>query len=207
MHLSAVILPTAEVFVCGGVVTPGLVGPANDRRDNAPVFDPEMLVRRDNGAWAWSKVRLAKSSIPRNYHSTALLMPDGRVWTAGSNIGGRPGGVNQRKLQVEIYEPWYMCRERPIIRGSFTEVEAGGRIHVRVKSKRKIVRLAIVRCGSSTHSFNGDERYIGLADVTHDGDLCKGSLLRNGTAVPGYYLLFAINDEGVPSAGKFIRVR
>lgn len=204
LNLNAVILPTADVFVCGGVVSRGLL---NGKEDNGPVFDPEMLVRRATGVWDWSKVRLAKSSIPRNYHSTALLMPDGRVWTAGSNIGGRPGGVGSRRLEIEIYEPWYMCRERPIIRGSFTEVEPGGRLHVRVKSKRKITRLAIVRCGSSTHAFNGDQRYVGLADVTHNGGLCEGSLLRNGTAVPGYYLLFAITDEGVPSVGKFIRVR
>lgn len=203
MYVSAVILPTAEVFVCGGVVVPGLI---NGNEDNSPVLDPEMLVRNPNGAWRWSRIRRAASSIPRNYHSTALLMPDGRVWTAGSNIGGVPGGTAFRRLQIEIYEPWYMCRQRPVIRAWTTEVQAGTRIQVKVHPRWLITRLAIIRCGSFTHAFNGDQRYVGLADITRSGDSYVGRVPQRDIAIPGYYLLFAVTDEGVPSLGKFIRV-
>jgi hypothetical protein len=134
-------------------------------------------------------------------------MPDGRVWTAGSNKRGEPGGENARRLEVEIYEPWYCCRERPVIREWPRSVRTGERTLVRVKSKRPITRLAILRAGSATHAFNPDQRYVGLQNVLHlESNLYVGEVPSPDIAIPGYYLLFALTDENVPSTGKFIRV-
>ena len=47
-------------------------------------------------------------SVPRLYHSGALLLPDGRVFVSGS--GGDPGVTDQKSAQ--IYSPPYMFKGR-----------------------------------------------------------------------------------------------
>jgi len=209
VHATAVLLPSAEVFVCGGV--------EDIAKDSTAVLDPELLVRhwsaeRQEWIWRWSNRPLAAATVPRNYHSTALLMPDGRVWTAGGSIDSKFGAHNPpsrrvRRLEVEIYEPWYYCAERPIIREWPSSVRAGQRIVVRVKSGPPVTRLAIIRAGSVTHSFNGDQRYVGLADLTRNGDVYVAKVPAAHLAIPGYYLLVACTKDNVPSVGQFMQVR
>ncbi len=199
-HCHATILPTAEVLVTGGVENPS--------DDGTTVAVPELLTRTTAGDWIWAGSPLANSTVVRNYHSTALLMPDGRVWTAGGNKGAQSGDVTVRQLEVEIYEPWYMCAERPVIRSAPSSVNAGQRVIVRVKSPAPIARLALLRCGSATHAFNPDQRYVGLRNVLRESDdLYLGEVPSADIAVPGYYMLFAVTDGNVPSHGVFIRVR
>ena len=86
-NLNVVLLPTAEVLVCGGVVDGG--------DDNTAVKEAELYrfdptTNTDN----WSVLPPAR--VGRNYHSVALLMPDERVWTAGSNINSQQGYNNRR---------------------------------------------------------------------------------------------------------------
>jgi hypothetical protein len=193
-----VILPTAEVLIVGGVEDKG--------NDDTNVLDPELL-HLEAGKWRWKGDKLAPATIVRNYHSTALLMPDGRVWTSGGNVKGEPGSRNKRHLEVEIYEPWYCCRERPRIHSWPGAAHAGQRVLVRVWSRDPITRLALVRAGSSTHAFNPDQRYVGLSNVvTESNDLYIGEVPTSDIAVPGYYLLFACTDKNVPSQGVFVQV-
>jgi hypothetical protein len=195
---NAVILPTAEVFFCGGV---------EGELDNTSVFDPEMLVRTSPNQWKWDAVPFARSTVVRNYHSTALLMPDGRVWTAGSSINHFSGGPAVRRLEVEIYEPWYTCAARPVIRAWPGSAHAGQRIIVRVKSPQPIERLAILRAGSVTHAFNTDQRYVGLSNVKPlENDEYSGEIPSSDIAIPGYYLLYACTGGNIPSKGVFIQV-
>ncbi|MGI8335145.1 galactose oxidase-like domain-containing protein [Actinomadura scrupuli] len=196
INLNAVILPSCEVILVGGV--------EKSDDDDTAVHDPELLSRA-SGTWAWSTRRLAPSTIVRNYHSTALLMPDGRVWTAGSNRNALPGPEAVRRLEMEIYEPWYVCAERPLITAAPDTVHAGERFTVRVKSKEEVTRLALVRCGSSTHSFNPDQRFLGLKPV-HEGDALTAVAPSSDILIPGYYLLFACTKRNVPSEGVFVGV-
>jgi hypothetical protein len=199
VNCNAVLLPTAEVLIIGGVEDQG--------NDDTAVLDPELLRRDDSGAWKWSSTKLAPATVVRNYHSTALLMPDGRVWTSGGNIKGAPGGPSVRHLEVEIYEPWYCCLERPEIHEWPTQVHAGHRVLVRVRSRHPIQRLALLRAGSATHAFNPDQRYIGLTNVVHESnDLYIGEVPPSDITIPGYYLLFACTKENVPSPGVFTQI-
>jgi hypothetical protein len=195
---NAVILPTAEILIVGGV---------EDRdHDSTGVLDPEML-HREAGAWKWKAERLAPASVVRNYHSTALLMPDGRVWTAGGNVDAKPGWIKVRHREVEIYEPWYCCEERPRIFGWPSAARAAQRVLVRVWSRNPIARLALVRAGSATHAFNPDQRYVGLSEVRlESNDLYIGQVPSSDIAIPGYYLLFACTDRNVPSQGVFMQI-
>ncbi len=192
-----VLLASGEVLVCGGVQDAG--------QDTTAVHQPELLVRGAAG-WGWDPSAFAAATVPRNYHSTALLLPDGRVFTGGGSINANQGGADVRRLEVELYEPWYVCRPRPRIVGAPLTVRSGQRLVVDVRGPGPIDRLALVRCGSTTHGFNSDQRYLGLvAD-----EIAPGRHLARvpapAVAVPGYYLLFALTEAGVPSAAVFLRV-
>jgi hypothetical protein len=110
LHACSVILPTGEIFVCGGINATG--SSADPSLDSKGVLVPEVYNPYSN---TWDVIREAASTV-RNYHSVALLMPDGRVWTAGSDhdaqIGAGPpppGNIDVRNLDIEIYEPWYFA--------------------------------------------------------------------------------------------------
>ena len=151
-NLNAVLLPTGEVFVSGGV--------AKLDNDDTAVLTAEMYDPNSN---TWEVLEAAE--VVRNYHSVALLMPDGAVWTAGSNENGKPG-VTTRKLDIEIYEPWYFSRPRPdlIAVPSSMSYARGteGAIAVKVARTDVISEVAIVRTSSTTHAFSSDQRYVQL---------------------------------------------
>jgi hypothetical protein len=86
LNSSLVLLPSGEVLLTGGV--------ADEADDSTAQRDPEMLVLR-SGEWTWETAVLARATVPRNYHSTALLTPQGRVFTAGSNINKKSNSTTR----------------------------------------------------------------------------------------------------------------
>jgi hypothetical protein len=199
-HANAVLLPTGEVLVCGGVRT---TGPGSDATAvlQTEVFDPQ------TNSWTTHPA----ASVVRNYHSVALLMPDGRVWTAGGNRDGQQSfpspGVDNRELRIEIYEPPYVTASRPQILWAPAAVGWEQSFDVETTQVEDITRVAAVRAGSVTHSFDFDQRYVGLEFSRAAGNwLSVRAPLNPAIAPPGYYLLFTINRSGIPSAGRFMRV-
>lgn len=218
-HANATILPTGEVFVSGGRSELG--GSLEETAvTQGEIYDPF------TGEWR----TVASTNVKRDYHSVALLMPDGRVWHAGTSIDGRQG-LKLQKEEVDIYEPWYYDETRPVIH-SMTGPEdpvypdapmmhPHDRVTVAVDHSRDIEKFALVRAGSATHAFNPDQRYIELEKlrrapiVVQPPDLPAGVRRRvvilksppsSSIAPPGNYMLFAIDDRGVPSVGRFIRI-
>ncbi|WP_170990737.1 glyoxal oxidase [Herbidospora galbida] len=192
-----VLLPSGEVLLCNGV--------EDGADDDTAVLEPEIL-KNVGAGWEWDQNAFPRAGVPRNYHSTALLMPDGRVFTGGGNIDAKPGGQEVRRLNLEIYEPWYVCRNRPRLLNVPDRVSNGQTLNVDVRGVEPIDRLALVRCGSATHAFNSDQRYIGL--IAHEVEPGRYSVKIPSTvvAVPGYYLLYACTQDRVPSKGVFIRI-
>lgn len=197
MHSNVVLLPSGEVLVCGGV--------ENRDDDDTAVLPPELLVPTPTG-WAWDAGDFAPATVPRNYHSTALLMPDGRVFTGGGNVNAAQGRADVRRLEVEVYAPWYLCPPRPRIVGAPSAVLVGQRLEVDVRGPGPITRLALVRCGSATHGFNPDQRYLGLVAEETAEQHYVARIPAAAVAIPGYYLLHACTADGVPSPGVFLRV-
>lgn len=211
-HASAVLLPTGEVLVCGGLV--------NDGDDTTHVFTPELY---DPVSETWSQLP-SQATIPRGYHSVALLMPDGRVWTAGGSIdkkyafhspitdaAGNITGYNDipdhRQLHVEIFEPDYYTATRPTITVAPAAVRTGEHFVVNTPDAAQISRAAMVRSGSMTHAFNSDQRYVELVISQKDaGRVYLEAPPSAAIAPPGMYLLFLIDQAGVPSEGVFVRV-
>jgi Domain of unknown function (DUF1929) len=200
-NLNTVLLPTGRVFVCGGVEghldEPGVFERHNELAVNeAELYDSELD--------EWSV--LESASVVRNYHSVALLMPDGRVGTASSNKDCKPG-VNE--LRIEVYEPDYYARsDRPVVTQAvvqlthFWDLDC---IRISTPQASTIERVAMIRIGSVTHGFNSDQRYVGLSSYESDGEVVA-ALPPSAIAIPGYYLLFVIDVNGIPSIGQFVQI-
>ncbi|MFE7332312.1 galactose oxidase-like domain-containing protein, partial [Streptomyces sp. NPDC057565] len=196
-NLNAVLLPSSEVFISGGV--------ANKEDDNTRVRTAEMY-HPDSNTWD----RLQDATVVRNYHSVALLMPDGAVWTAGSNMNGKPG-TDTRELRIEIYKPWYFGRQRPQLisapeRMAYAQ-EPEDAITVEVARADTIKEVSVIRTSSTTHAFSSDQRYVELLFSVVDAQhLLVIPPPAGGIAPPGVYLMFILDSARVPSHGRFITI-
>jgi hypothetical protein len=166
----------------------------------------------------WSTA--AACTVARNYHSVALLMPDGRVWIAGSNVGSnwsfhniadfthhlpetaQQDSVDNRELRIEIFEPWYFGRaDRPAITASPSVAVLGTAFNVDTPQGATVNRVVALRAGSVTHAFNGDQRFVGLPFTRRPGGLTVTLPANANLMPPGPYLLFVLNQTAAPEAG------
>ena len=201
-NATAVILPTGQVLVNGGVrLTMGTAGP--ELVDDNAVLTPE-LFDPDTGTWS----ALPAGTVPRNYHSSAVVLPDGRVWTAGSNKNTWLGAQFVER-RMEILSPWYCWPtvRRPVVIDVPPLIRPRETFAIQVDDAASIGRVALLRTGSVTHCFSSDQRYIVLDFQQADADrLTVTAPPDTRIAPPGYYLLFVIDTSGAPSEGRFLRI-
>jgi hypothetical protein len=208
-HASATILPTGDVLMTGGA------DPANDQ---SGVMEPELYHTPIDhatgtpsyaaGPGSWDTLA-EPATVLRNYHSGALLMPDGRIWTAGGNSPTQPDtppGTNQEL--IEIFDPPYPAGTRPSILSCPTVVAYGDQFAVDSPDAPHISAVTLLRCGSSTHAFNPDQRCIFLAFTAESATRLRVSAPPGGTiAPPGNYMLFLVDDGGRPCQyASFLRL-
>lgn len=189
------LLPDGNVLVTGGGKNTG--GGANP---SLPVLDAELW---SPGSERWTTMAAMQKS--RQYHSTALLLPDGRVVVAGS---GRFAGAPD-ELTAEIYSPGYLFRgPRPSITSAPTStVGYGNRFTVNSPDAGQIASATLVRPGAVTHAYDQSQRFLNLTFTTGVGALTITAPANANLAPPGYYLLFVVNTNGVPSVGSFVRLQ
>lgn len=189
-----VMLPTGEIFVEGGVEV------END--DGTGVRDAE-LYNPYTDAW----FVLPKAKIVRNYHHVSLLMPNGAVYVGGSDINANTG-LDSRHFEIEIFKPWYFCRTRPFLKTVPAKAHHGENITITTPDAAKIAKAVIVKCGTTTHNFNVDQRMIELPIRRSDkpGTLSLKIPSNVNMVIQGYYLLFILDGDNVPSEGKFIQI-
>lgn len=181
----AVLLPDGTVLVVGGRTSSSTTNPQ-------PVLIPELY---DPVAGTWRN--LAAHQIPRRYHSTTLLLPDGRVLAAG--------GDNQ--ASGEIFSPPYLFRgTRPSIVSAPSAVTYGGTFSVEFTSSHGQNTLVLIRASSATHSINMGQRYVSLGQVGPGGIVSVTAPANGNVAPPGYYMLFAVDVGGVPSVARMVRI-
>lgn len=220
-YSSGVLLPTGQVMAFNGgelddVILPGSAPSVRQ----AELFDPE------TNTWT----PLAHGSRDRVYHNTAILLPDGSVlvgghspvnWAyagRGTNATHDTGltGANFRDPSFEIYKPPYLfAGDRPVIKTAPHSAIIGGTIGVTVApGSPGIEKVVLMRLPAQTHTVDADMRAIELDPIGASGSgpgfLIEGANLTIKTpdnpAVlpPGYYYIFAISADGVPSVAKII---
>ncbi|MFO1340650.1 MAG: galactose oxidase early set domain-containing protein [Burkholderiaceae bacterium] len=193
---NATILADGKVWVNGGSSTGNdLVG----ARYDSETWDPA------TGQWTQG----ATATKARLYHSISMLMPDGYVLTGA---GGAPGPVAQ--LNAEIYWPPYLYKTdgsgqpavRPGILTAPTTATWGQNIAVGMNNKNTVARMTLVRFGAVTHAFSNEQRFQDLV-FTQNGKNISATLPSSANnAPPGFYMLFAIDAQGVPSKAKVLRL-
>ena len=191
--VNSVVLPNGKVMIVGGSQVDNKLRGASYRPE---IWDP------DTERWSL----MAPAAKPRLYHSTALLLKDGRVLVAG---GGAPGPV--KNTNAEIFSPPYLFNgsgiaARPKILNAPLEAPYGSRIQVRFRSNEMISRVTLIKTGAVTHSFNMEQRFLELSFSETDSGIQVNIPTSPNNATPGHYLLHLINSNGVPSEAHIIRI-
>jgi galactose oxidase len=195
-YANGVVLPNGQVLIVGGQTY------AQSFSDDNSVLVPELW---DPASETFTQ--LAPMQTPRNYHSVALLLPDGRVF-----VGGGGGcGCSADHPDAEIFSPPYLFNSdgspanRPKIVSAPSSAQLGST--VAVTTNADISTFAILRLSAATHTVNNDQRRIPLSFTSGPGYQYTLSVPGDaGVAVPGYYLLFAITANGTPSVGYMIHI-
>ncbi|WP_314195377.1 galactose oxidase-like domain-containing protein [uncultured Arthrobacter sp.] len=197
-YANGVALPDGQVIVIGGKGTSETVTDTGARM-SPEIWNPE------TGLWT----TLAPMAIPRAYHSVATLLPDGRVFAGGGGLCA--GACNTNHLDGQIFTPPYLLdengapRARPKILSAPTTAENGTTISV--TTGEPITKFSLMRMSTVTHSVNTDQRRIPLTATSVSGNTASLNLPADpGVLVPGNYLLFAMNDLGVPSVATTIGI-
>jgi hypothetical protein len=191
-HLNATILPTGQVLVTGGTSGTGFSDEARAVHA-AELWDPS------TGSWTM----LASNSVVRVYHSTSLLLRDGRVLHTGS--GDAAGNADH--FDAELYSPPYLFKgPRPKISTAPSKVNYGATFFIGTADPAAIKRVTWIRLGSVTHAFDSNQRFNELSFVTTTGGLNVTAPSSRNLAPPGHYMLFILNGNGVPSTAKVIRI-
>ncbi|MCX4577174.1 galactose oxidase early set domain-containing protein [Streptomyces sp. NBC_01571] len=187
MYVSAVLLPDGKVLETGG----GL----HNRAD--PVYEASIY---DPASSTFDPV--AADPEARGYHSSAFLLPDGRVMATGDNPGNGTWNHN-----VSLYTPPYLFKgTRPAITSVIDNEWVYGDTQ-RITVDRPVVRAELIRPAAVTHSSDPNQRFVDLP-LSVDGDNVDLNVTSNpDMAPPGWYMLFAVDANGVPSVAKWVHLQ
>ena len=194
-----VLLPNDEVLVTGGSkYYRGMHG--SDNRDTR-IYN----VATNSFSWA------ANSITGRDYHSGGILLPNGSVLTLGGNplFGNKqdtePQTFNQ---EIDVYYPPYMFQGgRPAIESAPQVMDPARSYLVKVNDPASIQYLRLMRPDNPTHVTDVNARSIAVSFTQAGNGYLRITIPSNSNVIPpSYYMLFAVNGKGVPSAGYWIQV-
>lgn len=185
IHPNAVLLPDQTVLVAGG---------GSDQ--TTPTYPAESF---DPQTETWTVVATMKGDH-RLYHSSALLLPDGRVLWAG-------GTTPEDNSTAEIYSPGYLFRgARPVIELAPAVVSYGQTFNIGSLQAADIVSVLLIRPGAVTHANNMSQRHVPMPFTIAPGRIRPSVPSNANVAPPGYYMLFIVNSDGVPSQAVFVHL-
>ncbi|WCJ26852.1 glyoxal oxidase-related protein [Euphorbia peplus] len=210
------LLPSGDVIIINGAQS-GTAGYDDGRK---PATVP--LIYRPNRLTSWRFSTMAASSIPRMYHSSAILLPDGRVLVGGSNPHAKYNftALFPTDLRLEAFSPSYLSPEYNPIRPKILSLNkklgyGNNRFVVRFQVGNflsdEVLSVRIVSPSFTTHSFAMNQRMVILrllkfsseSSNTHTVDALGPS--KPEIAPPGYYLLFVVHS-GIPSNGAWVKI-
>jgi hypothetical protein len=199
LHLNAVLLPDRTVFVTGGSL----------KQEDQPLarLQPEIY---DPPTDTWTP--MAPSTVARLYHSTALLLPDGRVVAAGGNPeGGTHVAWDQdpeEEMRLDVFSPPYLFRgSRPAIAAAPAQCTFGQTIAITSPASADIRWVSLMRNCVTTHSFDVSQRLVDLAVTGRNGGVVTATVPNSpNIAPPGWYMLFIVDNSGVPSVASWVHL-
>ncbi|MCW2854095.1 MAG: arabinogalactan endo,4-beta-galactosidase [Nocardioides sp.] len=194
---NSVVLPDGQVVAIGGQARPLAFSDLDSR------YRPEIWSPRTG------RFHLGASmAVPRNYHSVAVLLPDGRVFSGG---GGLCGDCETNHLNGQIYTPGYLLRDdgRPRVRPRITAAPRTARVgsRITVRTRKGARTFSLVRMAEATHTVNNSQRRIPLRVVRREGNRSTLRLPPSASVLlPGNYMLFAMDRRGTPSRSRMVTV-
>ncbi|MGE0026855.1 MAG: galactose oxidase-like domain-containing protein [Thermoleophilia bacterium] len=192
-HVNTTILPDGSLFTNGGGA-----GSIDGDQYAGPVFTGELLPA---GGSAWIETDAAQEE--RTYHSTSLLLPDGRVATMGDDRA--ENSRNRAYRRVEYYNPPYLYKGgRPTITSAPAGTPYG--VPVGIGTPDAIAKAVIISLGATTHANDMNQRSLSLNVTPAAGGVSVTMPSSMNAAPPGYYQLFLLNAAGVPSVSRIIRL-
>jgi hypothetical protein len=200
VYHNLVMLPTGEVLVAGGLAS----GSIADARRRPQIWSPAANAWYSSTALGES---LAAEPVVRDYHSTALLLPDARILTAGGNTA-------DEKDRFAIYCPPYLFSanglpaQRPVIGTAPSVAAPGWTFEVCVSGLAgSDASFCLISSGSTTHGFDQNQRYVPLTKQSVCGGRFQVQVPSNPNIVPdGNYMLFCVGPNGVPSVSTWLRI-
>ncbi len=193
---NGVVLPNGEVMIIGGN-TSGL-----KFNDTGSILTPEIW-NPTTGQWRVA----ADMSVPRNYHSLALLLPDGRVLSGGGGLSGNSADHQDAQLYTPptLFNADGSLATRPVLSNAPAVIGVGTKFAV--TGTAGLQKFNFIKMSAITHSVNTDLRFLPLSfsqispgnyEITAHGSL--------NVMTPGYWMLFGLNASNVHSVAKIILV-
>jgi Domain of unknown function (DUF1929)/Kelch motif len=201
-QMNATLLADGKVLVTGGSNATGFnTAPTDSKVLAAELWDP-----------ATEKfTSLSRMTHNRLYHSTALLLPDGRVLSVGSGQPAASGLTDD--YTAEIFSPPYLFKAdgTPAARPNLDDVPLsigyGGTMTVTTANPTGVAKATWIRISTVTHSFNMNQRMNYLTITARGtGTITLQAPANGNLAPPGHYMLFLVNSSGVPSVAKIVRI-
>lgn len=190
MYVNAVVLPDSTVFETGG-------GAKSVTFSGAPVLSAQIFHPKTN---AWTTA--ASPSVARLYHSSAVLLPDGRVATFGSNP------TSSFEMRIEIFTPPYLQTgtARPTVTGAAADLHYGDYASFATTQSAPITSAVLVRPASTTHQSDPNQRLIDVGFAKTATGVSVTMPTERNLAPPGWYMMFVVDAKGVPSVAKWIHL-
>jgi Galactose oxidase-like, Early set domain len=195
---NAVVLPNGKALIVGGAQGRG----PWENSFQLQLFDPE------DG----SITPLVETKIPRHDHSTVALLADGSVAIMGGNatdLANDPARTEAGVPNAQIYKPSYFFGgPRPVIDEAPDKLRYGTKFKISISDEgaTKAGSVVLQRIGPVTHNWDWDNRHVKLWFEQDEEQLQVRAPAAPGLAVPGYYLLFVVSEEGVPSHARVVHL-
>ena len=187
---NATIMPDGNIFLNGG-------HSYNDLEFS--VFTPEIYNYNTQ-----TTIEMSNAYFRRNYHATSLLLPDGRILTAGGDV-----------WNAEIFYPPYLftkdinnktvLAKRPQIVNLDKNIKRGEKFEIEVDGE--ISKVSLISTGSTTHAQGSESKFRNIDFNKTSNNKIEIQLDNNSNNIQnGNYLLFVLNSKGTPSEGKIVFV-
>jgi hypothetical protein len=195
------LLPDGSAIANGGISNGAALVDVNAAVYAAEIWKPNLN--------RWDVMDSEK--IPRQYHATTLLLPDGRILSAGGGFCGACPLATYFNKNAQIFSPSYLFNKdgTPAKQPAITSAPASATYNsgFAVKTDTDIARVSLIALSSVTHSVNMNQRFMELVFTKSGNNLTVTAPANANLAPPGTYMLFVLNAQGVPSVAKMVKIQ